>query len=92
MQIPVFLSKTLVDKLYIIQYPAYVREGGDNASILRTSVKPENQKICMEFAVDTTNKYSYDQNIGKQLALNTERKSTGNDDERIFNRCLQTFE
>lgn len=81
-----FLSKTLADKLFIVQYPTYVKDSCANATFSRTSIKPDNQKIRIELAVDTTNKNSYDHNMGKQLALSTDKKSTGNDDGRMFNR------
>lgn len=74
-----------MDKSIIIQYPAYVKDSGANATFSRTSIKPDNQKIRMELAVDTTNN-CYDYNMGKQLALNTDGKSVGNNDERIFDR------
>lgn len=87
-----FLSKTLADKLFIVQYPAYVKNGCDNATISKISVKPENQKIRMELAMDTANKYTYDHDVGKQLALIADGKSAANDDERVFNRYLKNFE
>lgn len=85
-QIPVFLSKTLADKLFIIQYPAYIKDGCTNATLSKTSIKPENQKIRVELEMDTANKHSYDRNMGKQLALNTDGKSMENDEERMFDR------
>lgn len=90
MQIPVFLSKTLADKLFIIQYPAYVKDGCDNATVSKISVKPENQKIRMELAMDTTNQHSYDHDVGKQLGLIADGKSAAND-ERVFNRYFRNF-
>ncbi|XP_011695405.1 PREDICTED: DNA-directed RNA polymerase III subunit RPC5-like [Wasmannia auropunctata] len=86
-EIPVFLSKTLADKLIIVQYPAHIKDGCTNATFLRTSIKPENQKIRIELAMDTTNERTYDHNMGKQLALNTERKSKEND-ETVFESGL----
>ncbi|EFN72235.1 DNA-directed RNA polymerase III subunit RPC5 [Camponotus floridanus] len=86
-EIPVFLSKTLADKLYIVQYPAYVTDGYANATILKTSIKPENKKIHMEFAIDTLNENCYDCNMGKQLALIADGKSK-KDDEKVFNSEL----
>ncbi|CAL1678401.1 unnamed protein product [Lasius platythorax] len=86
-EIPVFLSKTLADKLYLVQYPAYVTDGYANATILKTSIKPENKKIHMEFAIDTLNENSYDCSMGKQLALIADSKSK-KDDEKMFNSEL----
>jgi len=85
MQIPVFLSKTLADKLFIIQYPAYAKDGCTNITFSKTSIKPENQKIRIELAMDTTNTHSYDCNMGKQLALKTDGKSA-EIDETIFDK------
>lgn len=80
-----YLSKTLADKLFIIQYPAYVKDNYPNATFSKTFIKPENQKIRMELAMDTSNKHSYDCYIGKQLALKTDGKSTEND-EIVFDK------
>lgn len=92
MQIPVFLSKTLADKLYIIQYPTLVKDGCHNAAFSKASIKPENQKIRLEFSVDTSDSRSYDSNMGKQLVLNIDGKSVENEDERMFPRYLRNCE
>ncbi|KAL0118187.1 hypothetical protein PUN28_009095 [Cardiocondyla obscurior] len=86
-EIPVFLSKALADNLFIIQYPAHVKDGCANSTISKTSIKPENQKIRLEVDVDTSNNYSYDHTMGKQLASDVNGK-LGNDDERIFESGL----
>lgn len=85
-EIPVFLSKTLADKLYLVQYPAYITDGYANATILKTSIKPENKKINMEFAIDTLNEQSYDSNMGKQMALIVDKSKK--DEDKIFNSEL----
>ncbi|XP_011634494.1 DNA-directed RNA polymerase III subunit RPC5-like [Pogonomyrmex barbatus] len=87
-EIPVFLSKTLAEKLFIIQFPAYVKDGCANATFSKISIKPENQKIRIEIAMDTLNKYSYDHDMGKQLAFNTNEQSTRKNDEKIFDSDL----
>ncbi|XP_018343176.1 PREDICTED: DNA-directed RNA polymerase III subunit RPC5 [Trachymyrmex septentrionalis] len=95
-EIPVYLSKALADKLFIIQYPAYVKDNYPNATFLKTFVKPENQKIRMELAMDTSNKHSYDCYMGKQLALKTDGKSTENDeivfDNELMDKVVLTSE
>ncbi|XP_018402128.1 PREDICTED: DNA-directed RNA polymerase III subunit RPC5-like [Cyphomyrmex costatus] len=95
-EIPVYLSKTLADKLFIIQYPAYVKDNYPNATFLKTSIKPENQKIRMELSMDTLNKHSYDYAMGKQLALKTSEKSTENDeivfDGELMDKVVLTSE
>lgn len=85
-QIPVFLSKMLADKLFILQYPAYSKVGCENTTFLKTSIKPESQKIQMELGIDTANQ-NYDKFIGKDFAHYAD-KSKGNDDnnEKLFDR------
>ncbi|XP_011866835.1 PREDICTED: DNA-directed RNA polymerase III subunit RPC5 isoform X2 [Vollenhovia emeryi] len=87
-EIPVYLSKTLAENLYIVQYPAYMKNGCTNATFSKTFVKPENQKIRAELAIDTTNKQSYDDSMGKQFAVNTDERSTENDGEKTFDSGL----
>jgi hypothetical protein len=84
--IPVFLSKTLVDKLFIFQYLAHNKDVWVNINVGKTFIKPENQKIRFELAMDTTNELSYDPKTGERLSLNTDEKSTGNDGENIIDR------
>lgn len=69
-----------------MQYPAYITDGYANATILKTSIKPENKKINMEFAIDTLNEQSYDSNMGKQMALIVDKSKK--DEDKIFNRYL----
>ncbi|XP_025994121.1 DNA-directed RNA polymerase III subunit RPC5 [Solenopsis invicta] len=87
-EIPVFLSKTLADKLFILQYPAHNKNVWANINVAKTFIKPENQKIRVELAMDTTNELSYDPKTGERLSLNTDEKSTGNDGENIFDSGL----
>lgn len=86
-EIPVFFFKILAEKLIIVQYPMHIKDSCTNAIFSRTSINPENQKIRIEFAMNTTNEHTYDHNMGKQLALNTDRKSKEND-EVVFESCL----
>ncbi|XP_029043499.1 DNA-directed RNA polymerase III subunit RPC5 [Osmia bicornis bicornis] len=85
-EIPVFLSKTLADKLFIFQYPVRpAREGYDNATFLKSSIKPENQEVLIEVAIDTQS-VNYDQSKGEQIAINAdgEAKSDQDEDEKAF--------
>lgn len=67
-----YLSQTLADKLFVFQYPIRpAAEGYDNATFLRTSIKPDNQEVEMEVAIDTSS-VTYDQSRGKQIALNVD--------------------
>ncbi|XP_397129.4 DNA-directed RNA polymerase III subunit RPC5 [Apis mellifera] len=86
-EIPVFLSKTLADKLFIFQYPVRpAKEGYDNATFLKTSIKPENQEVLIEVAIDT-HSVNYDQSKGEQIAINADGDSKlleQEDDEKAF--------
>ena len=75
-----------MEKLYILQYPAHSKDIWTNINFAKTFVKPENQKIHVELAMETTNELSYDRKAGKQIALNTDGKSTGNNDTNVFDR------
>lgn len=79
-QIPVFLSKTLTDKLFILQYPSYPKVGYENTTFLKTFIKPESQIISMELGIDTTSQ-SYDISMGKNFAYHADSKSKKNDDD-----------
>lgn len=89
-EIPVFLSKTLADKLFIFQYPVRpAREGYDNATFLKTSIKPENQEVLIEVAIDTQS-VNYDHSKGEQIAINADgdSKTDQEDDEKAFDGNL----
>ncbi|OAD60047.1 DNA-directed RNA polymerase III subunit RPC5 [Eufriesea mexicana] len=85
-EIPVYLSKTLAEKLFIFQYPVRsCKEGYDNVTFLKTSIKPENQEVLIEVAVDT-HSVNYDQSKGEQIAINADgdSKIDQEDDEKAF--------
>ncbi|KAL2740836.1 DNA-directed RNA polymerase III subunit RPC5 [Vespula squamosa] len=89
-EIPVFLSKTLENKLFIFQYPIRpARDGYDNATFLKTSIKPENQEVRIEVAVDTYS-LNYDKMKGRQIAVNADgnSKTEQEDDEKVFDSDL----
>ncbi|XP_024940952.1 DNA-directed RNA polymerase III subunit RPC5 isoform X2 [Cephus cinctus] len=89
-EIPVYLSKTLAEKLFIFQYPVRPdREGYDNAVILKSSIKPENQEVCLEVAVDT-HSANYDHSKGEQIAINVDGSSRHGteDEEKLFDSTL----
>ncbi|XP_076234068.1 RNA polymerase III subunit E [Calliopsis andreniformis] len=89
-EIPVFLSKTLADKLFIFQYPVRpAREGYDNATFLKSSIKPENQEVLIEVAIDTHN-VNYDHSKGEQIAINADGdpKTDQDDEEKAFDSNL----
>ncbi|XP_046434303.1 DNA-directed RNA polymerase III subunit RPC5 [Neodiprion fabricii] len=71
-EIPVFLSKTLAEKLFIFQYPLRSsRSGFDNLNISKSSIKPGNQEVRLEVSLDTDN-VNYDHSKGEQIALNVD--------------------
>ena len=89
-EIPVFLSKSLADKLFIFQYPVRpAREGYDNATIIKSSIKPENQEVLMEVAIDTQS-VNYDHSKGEQIAINADgdSKTDQEDEEKAFDSNL----
>ncbi|XP_043598395.1 DNA-directed RNA polymerase III subunit RPC5 isoform X2 [Bombus pyrosoma] len=89
-EIPVFLSKTLADKLFIFQYPVRPSgEGYDNTTFLKTSIKPENQEVLIEVAIDT-HSVNYDQSKGEQIAINADGDTNVDqeDDEKAFDSNL----
>lgn len=90
-QIPVFLSKTLADKLFIFQYPVRPSgEGYDNTTFLKTSIKPENQEVLIEVAIDT-HSVNYDQSKGEQIAINADGDTNidQEDDKKAFDRYFK---
>ncbi|XP_076764759.1 DNA-directed RNA polymerase III subunit RPC5-like [Xylocopa sonorina] len=89
-EIPVFLSKSLADKLFIFQYPVRPSgEGYDNAIFLKSCIKPENQEVLLEVAIDT-HSVNYDQSKGEQIAINADGDANAEqeDEERAFDSTL----
>ncbi|EFN82038.1 DNA-directed RNA polymerase III subunit RPC5 [Harpegnathos saltator] len=85
-EIPVFLSKTLGDNLFLLQYTTYpMKDGYEIATVLKSSIKPDNQEIQLELEVDIDNS-NYDSSKGVQLALNAKNESKKN--ENIFDSDL----
>lgn len=67
-QIPVFISNALVDSLYLFQYPIKNDLNNfDSADVVNCCVKPYNEQIKVDFAVNTKSK-NYDAFRGDQLA------------------------
>ncbi|XP_034942315.1 DNA-directed RNA polymerase III subunit RPC5 [Chelonus insularis] len=86
-EIPVFLSKNLAEKLFIFQYPIKpASKGYDNEKFLKSSIKPENQEVRIEVAIDH-NSINYDKKKGQQIALNADGpidKFEDDNENRIF--------
>uniref|UniRef100_A0AAY4BHT1 DNA-directed RNA polymerase III subunit RPC5 C-terminal domain-containing protein n=1 Tax=Denticeps clupeoides TaxID=299321 RepID=A0AAY4BHT1_9TELE len=74
-EIDVYLAKSLVDKLYLFQYP--VRPSSmsyDDATHLSAKIKPKQQKVELEVALDTMSP-NYCRSKGEQIALNVDGTS-----------------
>ncbi|XP_012382412.1 DNA-directed RNA polymerase III subunit RPC5 isoform X2 [Dasypus novemcinctus] len=71
-EIDVFLAKSLAEKLYLFQYP--VRPASmpyDDIPHLSAKIKPKQQKVELEMAIDTLNP-NYCRSKGEQIALNVD--------------------
>lgn len=69
-----YLSKTLADNLFVLQYPTKKIDADPNESmVLRTSVKPMNQEIKIAYKLDTASRH-YDAFKGEQLAIAADGK------------------
>lgn len=71
-EIDVYLAKSLVEKLYLFQYP--VRPASmtyDDIPHLSARIKPKQQKVELEMAIDTLNP-NYCRSKGEQIALNVD--------------------
>uniref|UniRef100_A0A4W3I198 Polymerase (RNA) III (DNA directed) polypeptide E n=1 Tax=Callorhinchus milii TaxID=7868 RepID=A0A4W3I198_CALMI len=75
-KIEVYLAKSLAEKLYLFQYP--VRPATmtyDDVTHLATRIKPKQQKVELEIAIDTLSP-NYCRSKGEQIALNVDGTST----------------
>lgn len=67
-QIPVFISSTLGENLFLLQYPIKGEFNNfDKADVVNCCIKPYNEQIKVDFAVSTKSK-NYDAFRGDQLA------------------------
>ncbi|KAM9584394.1 DNA-directed RNA polymerase III subunit RPC5 isoform 1-T1 [Trichechus inunguis] len=75
-EIDVYLAKSLAEKLYLFQYP--VRPASmtyDDIPHLSAKIKPKQQKVELEMAMDTLNP-NYCRSKGEQIALNVDGACT----------------
>ncbi|XP_066131988.1 DNA-directed RNA polymerase III subunit RPC5 isoform X1 [Saccopteryx bilineata] len=75
-EIDVYLAKSLAEKLYLFQYP--VRPASmpyDDIPHLSAKIKPKQQKVELEMAIDTVNP-NYCRSKGEQIALNVDGACT----------------
>ncbi|XP_031837330.1 RNA polymerase III subunit E isoform X2 [Nomia melanderi] len=61
------------------------KDGYDNATILKSSIKPQNQEVLLEVAIDT-HSVNYDQSKGEQIAINADgdAKNEQEEEEKAF--------
>ncbi|TRY83778.1 hypothetical protein DNTS_025263 [Danionella cerebrum] len=91
-EIDVYLARSLVEKLYLLQYP--VRPASmsySNTTNLRARIKPKQQKVELEVAMDTMSP-NYCRSKGEQIALNVDGLSS--EDSNIYSTKMmdkQTF-
>lgn len=68
-EIPVYISKTLSDQLYIFQFPNKKTEFDiDSAEVVKSCIKPLNQDVKIDFALSTSSTH-YDAFKGEQFAI-----------------------
>ncbi|XP_025032052.1 DNA-directed RNA polymerase III subunit RPC5 [Python bivittatus] len=75
-EIDVYLAKSLSEKLYLFQYP--IRPASmtyDDVTHLSAKIKPKQQKVELEMAIDTSNS-NYCRSKGEQIALNVDGTCT----------------
>ncbi|KAK7019780.1 DNA-directed RNA polymerase III subunit RPC5, partial [Halocaridina rubra] len=71
-EIPVYLSKTLAQQLYVLQYPVRpLSHTYDESTIIKTKVRPRSGQIEMELGLRTRGP-TYDKSKGEQIALNVD--------------------
>ncbi|XP_043210238.1 DNA-directed RNA polymerase III subunit RPC5-like [Amphibalanus amphitrite] len=83
-EMPVFLSKGLQDKLWVLQYP--VRPAHmtyDHAHFLEAQLKPTQHQLQLSLEVDT-NSSSYDSSKGEQIALNVDGSRLTRDQNDLY--------
>ncbi|XP_063444434.1 DNA-directed RNA polymerase III subunit RPC5-like [Mytilus trossulus] len=76
-EIDVYLSKSLSDNLFLLQYPIRPAHlNYDKIEHLAARVKPQQKKVEFDLAVNTSSNY-YAKSKGEQIALNVDGPSRG---------------
>ncbi|KAK3894025.1 hypothetical protein Pcinc_002184 [Petrolisthes cinctipes] len=71
-ELPVYLAKTLLDKLYVLQYPVRPHSHTyDDDSILKTKIRPRSKNVEVDLGLRTRGP-TYDKSKGEQIALNVD--------------------
>uniref|UniRef100_U5EU45 Putative sex-lethal interactor n=1 Tax=Corethrella appendiculata TaxID=1370023 RepID=U5EU45_9DIPT len=83
-EIPFYLSKTLADSLYVCQYPIKSMNCNfDKAEVTNCCVKPINQNIKIDYALQTDSKH-YDAFKGEQFAVAADGKTRSKNEKPTF--------
>lgn len=83
-QIPVFLSKSLLNKVFVFQYPIKnVVNCTTKPKIVNCLVKPISQKVKVEFSLNTASR-NYDAFKGDQLAIAADGKSQSKNEKPTY--------
>nr|CAG4650220.1 EOG090X07NA [Sida crystallina] len=85
-EMPIYLSKGLLEKLYVFQYPLRsVSVPCEKTKILSSRIKPKLQEIELEVEVPTQTPY-YDRSKGEQIVINCDgtNKHVNPDDQNFF--------
>nr|CAG4649404.1 EOG090X07NA [Scapholeberis mucronata] len=71
-EIPVFLSKNLLEKLYVFQYPLRsVAVSEEKPNIIASRIKPKLQEVELEIEI-STKAANYDKSKGEQICINAD--------------------
>ncbi|GFN78523.1 DNA-directed RNA polymerase iii subunit rpc5 [Plakobranchus ocellatus] len=83
-EIDVFLSKSLSENLYLMQYPLRPKHMGySHLDHISARVKPQQKRVEIELALDTRSK-NYSSSKGEQIAVNVDGNLPPNAGDRIF--------
>lgn len=83
-EVDVFLSQSLSDNLYLMQYPLRPKGMGYNhLDHLSARVKPVQKRVEIELALDTRSK-NYSSSKGEQIAVNVDGNLPQNAGDRVF--------
>ncbi|XP_053690133.1 DNA-directed RNA polymerase III subunit RPC5 [Sabethes cyaneus] len=83
-EIPVFLSTTLAENLYLLQYPVKSSNATfDDGQVVNSCVKPINQQIKVDYALNTASK-NYDSFKGEQFAIAADGKEKDRQQKPTF--------
>ncbi|CAD7004910.1 DNA-directed RNA polymerase III subunit RPC5 [Ceratitis capitata] len=87
-EIPVFLSKNLQENLYLFQYPTKTQISNfDNSNVINCCVKPLNQEVKVDFALNTESNF-YDRFKGEKFALASDGKTQAKGERPTYKRGI----